>query len=100
MSVWIVEGGTLEGLKRLISWLFFVSGRQTDCDASGLLFMWRPATMESKTEARSPRLRPTGSKTVPKLHQFPLGPTLTTQEPRKMSNLCERATSTENKRLI
>lgn len=39
-------------------------------------------------------------KTVPKLQQFPLGPTLTAQEPRTMSNLCERATSTENKRLI
>lgn len=43
---------------------------------------------------------PQVQKTIPKLQQFPLGPTLTTQEPRTMSNLYERATSTENKHLI
>lgn len=59
MSVCIVEGHSGENETANILAVFHE--RQTG-QTGGLLFMWRPATMESKTETRSPRLRPTGSK--------------------------------------
>ncbi len=70
MSVCIVEGHSGENETANILAVFHE--RQTG-QTGGLLFMWRPATMESRTETRSPRFRPTGSKNSPQITAIPSG---------------------------
>ncbi len=97
MSVCIVEGHSGENETANIL-AVFMSGRQDRlavCCLCGAQQQWNPG-QKHVLLVSDPRVQ----KTVPKLQQFPPGPTLTAQEPRTMRNLCERATSAENKRLI